>query len=151
MRTIKIFFMALVMSVVAGVGTSYAQTSGSNDAYYKALEKIIEQTDVRNVTVTSLTDVYVKMGLMDAASARAAVNEWFDEDWNEMMNIYVECYKKYFTLEDLQNMIAFYDTPTGKKFAAHNAQLTADAMQMLMSDQKILGDLESILMRYVKK
>lgn len=151
MRTIKIFFMALVMSVIAGAGSSYAQTSGSNDAYYKAVEKIMEQTDARNVTITALTETYVKMGLMDAASAKAALNEWFDEDWNGMINIYVECYKKYFTLADLQNMIDFYNTPTGKKFAAHNAQLTLDAQQMMMSDQKILGDLESILMRYVKK
>lgn len=151
MRTINIFFMALVMSVVAGVGTSYAQTSGSNDAYYKAIERIMEQTDAKNVTINVLTETYVKMGLMDAASAKAALNEWFDEDWNAMMILYVACYKRYFTLEDLQNMIAFYDTPTGRKFAAHNAQLTVDAQQMMMSDQKILGDLESILMRYVKK
>jgi uncharacterized protein len=39
-------------------------------------------------------------------------------------------YAQYYTLEDVNNMIAFYETPSGKKMVASTAALTAEGFQI---------------------
>ena len=43
--------------------------------------------------------------------------------------IYFPLYDKYFTENELKDMIGFYKSPTGKKFVKVTPQLTLDAMQ----------------------
>jgi len=46
-----------------------------------------------------------------------------------MENVYYPLYDKYFTEEDLQAMIDFYKTPTGKKTISVMPQLLQESMQ----------------------
>jgi len=39
-------------------------------------------------------------------------------------------YAQYYTLEDVKNMIAFYETPTGKKLVASTSALTAEGFKI---------------------
>lgn len=58
-------------------------------------------------------------GLSEAGTVemRAAIVEWFDNEvkWEELEPKMVELYTKEFTEPELQDMINFYETPTGRK------------------------------------
>lgn len=49
------------------------------------------------------------------------------DDLTEML---VPVYNKYLTIEDLEAMIEFYSTPTGKKFARNTPMITQESMQI---------------------
>ncbi|MFA6451085.1 MAG: DUF2059 domain-containing protein [bacterium] len=56
-------------------------------------------------------------------------------DINKMVEeIYIPLYAKYFDEDDIKAMIAFYESPTGKKFIDLTPALTAEAMQKMMTD-----------------
>ncbi|MCK4244884.1 MAG: DUF2059 domain-containing protein [Candidatus Omnitrophica bacterium] len=46
-----------------------------------------------------------------------------------MEQVYFPLYDKYFTENELKDMIRFYESPTGKKFVKVTPQLTVDVMQ----------------------
>src|SRR5207248_3089376 len=58
-------------------------------------------------------------------------NEFWDQfqkefDSNELYAKLIPVYDKYFELEDIEELIKFYDTPTGKKFIKNLPEITND-------------------------
>jgi hypothetical protein len=55
-----------------------------------------------------------------AAEMRAAMAEWFDKEikWEDLKPKMVELYAKEFTEKELQDLLAFYRTPSGRKALA---------------------------------
>ena len=49
---------------------------------------------------------------------------------NELTEMLVPVYSKYMTLEDLQELIKFYETPVGKKFAKNTPLIMQESMQI---------------------
>ena len=60
-----------------------------------------------------------RQGMPDAAGAEitAAMSEWFDAEvkWTDIKPKMVEIYTKEFTEQELKDLLAFYQTPTGKQ------------------------------------
>lgn len=60
-----------------------------------------------------------KQGMPEAAAAemRTAMSEWFDTEvkWSEIKPKLVDLYVKEFTEQELKDLLAFYQTPTGQK------------------------------------
>ncbi len=48
---------------------------------------------------------------------------------DDLIEILVPIYEKHLTIEDLQGIITFYETPVGKKYAAQTPLITSEAMQ----------------------
>jgi len=46
-------------------------------------------------------------------------------------NVYVKLYEKYFTLNELKDMVAWYKSPTGQRTLDVTPQLSTEAMQMI--------------------
>jgi uncharacterized protein len=51
---------------------------------------------------------------------------------DEMMQAMMPAYQKHFTHGDIENLIAFYSTPTGAKLLNELPSITAEAMQDMM-------------------
>lgn len=49
----------------------------------------------------------------------------------DLMDQFARVYAVYFTLEELTQIVAFYETPTGQKLAQANADLNADIRRVL--------------------
>lgn len=47
----------------------------------------------------------------------------------ELLDLLLPVYQKHLSLEDIKNMTAFYDTPTGKRFAEQTPAITQESMQ----------------------
>jgi hypothetical protein len=52
--------------------------------------------------------------------------------WDEMMQATIPIYQKHFTKGDIDNLVAFYSTPTGEKILREMPSITAEAMQSMM-------------------
>ena len=51
------------------------------------------------------------------------------EDERPDVDIYVPIYQKYFTLDELREIVAFYDSPVGRKLAAATPAMTREGME----------------------
>jgi len=47
----------------------------------------------------------------------------------ELLDLLLPVYQKHLSLEDINNMTAFYQTPTGKRFAEKTPAITQESMQ----------------------
>lgn len=64
--------------------------------------------------------------IFDKLAARMMAAVTFDELMSE---VYYPLYDKYFTVEDLQDIIAFYQTPTGQRLIQSQPQLMREATE----------------------
>jgi hypothetical protein len=51
--------------------------------------------------------------------------------WKKMEGMFVDIYAEVFTTEELNGIIAFYESPAGQKFIAKQPELTAKTMQKM--------------------
>jgi hypothetical protein len=52
-------------------------------------------------------------------------------DVNELVNLMIPIYDKYFTADDIKAMLVFYDSPTGRKVTATIVPLTQEKMSVM--------------------
>ncbi len=57
-------------------------------------------------------------------------NEFSKTSLNDLTKMLVPVYSKYMTLEDLKELIKFYETPVGKKFAKNTPLIMLESMQI---------------------
>lgn len=110
--------------------TSYAQQSTT---YKQTLAKMIEVSGTMNsfnAAVTQMVSMY--------KSQKTAIPEAF---WTEMesamlksgkddlLEMFTPIYQKHLTEADLKGIIAFYQTPAGKKLAEKTPLITQESMQ----------------------
>jgi uncharacterized protein len=51
-------------------------------------------------------------------------------DANELVQLYIPIYDKYYTEEDLENLIVFYKSPTGRKVTSIMPTMVAESMEV---------------------
>lgn len=148
MKTLKIKLAALVVAILSCTAFASAQTV--TPAYTASVKQIVEMTGGKETIVNVTAPAYAQMGLMSESTARVAVNEWLAASWDDIIDIYTQVYVKYFTQEDLNNIIAFYNTPSGKKFAIHSTDFATEAQTLMLSNPKVVNSLQTIIMKYAK-
>lgn len=102
------------------------------DPYAAAVARIMELTNVRQTTAASLEAMYVNMkaqlGITEAQAGELA-GVVTAAMYDSMVEMYVPIYRKYYTLDDLAQLCAFYETPLGKKAAAVTPRIVQEGMQ----------------------
>lgn len=91
--------------------------SGTDESYKAAISEMINLFKAQNPSVpadvwTEFQAQFLKTSLSDLADMLAPV------------------YQKYLTTSDLEDIISFYSTPTGKKFAKSTPQIMTESMQV---------------------
>lgn len=89
--------------------------SGSELAYKGALDQMISMFKQQQSNVPK--------GFWDEFSA-----ELNKDAYNQLVNIVLPIYQKHLTEADLLGVIAFYETPAGKKFAEKTPLITQESM-----------------------
>lgn len=56
--------------------------------------------------------------------------EFKDSSMEELADMLTPVYQKYMTIEDLNELIKFYESPVGKKFAKNTPLITQESMQI---------------------
>ena len=65
--------------------------------------------------------------------------------WEKMKGVFIDIYAETFTSEELEEIVALYETPIGKKFIAKQPQLTTVTLQ------KMQGLIQSIMPEVQRK
>ena len=148
MKTLKLKLLALLAAVISSAAIASAQTV--TPAYKASVIEITDMTNAKETIINTCVTSFTQTGIMSENSARAALTEWLDGSWDQIIDVYIQAYAKYFTQEDLDNIIAFYKTPTGKKMAIHSSDLAVDSQTAMFSKPEIMTSLQTILTKYAR-
>ena len=129
-----LFLTAVSMIMLFATVTSvYAQSDNDNE-YRATLEKMMNLSGALEVSKTMVPQM---VSMMKQASPGTADAFWddFAAKWktkfaDRMVDLYVPIYQKYLTIDDLKDLIAFYETPIGKKLAEATPKMTVEGMQL---------------------
>lgn len=99
--------------------------------------------DIRKFLVVGGTEANLKVGMqtmipmMKKSSSYSELSDEFwdgfmkEIDYKELIELYVPIYDKYYTHQEIKDLILFYESPTGKK--------TVEKMPLIMAESMTLG------------
>ena len=124
--TMNLFFLLLLSSF------SVTANAQSADSYEQLMEKMLVVT---NSTATFKAAINQVITMLKQQSPNAPEDFWVSMEGeltknvpNDMAVMLSPIYKKYLTAEDLTQLIAFYDSPIGKKLSIVNPQIVTESM-----------------------
>jgi hypothetical protein len=132
---------------------------GDEASARKTAETILDVTNagtsMRTGFVTSIEPMIAgmkKQGMPEAAATEmtASMGEWFDAEikWTEVKPKLVDVYVKEFTEQELKDLLAFYQTPSGKSAIA---KLPVVMRQSSMVVQGIVASKQTSLQQSLSK
>jgi hypothetical protein len=112
------------VSAFAQTNTEYAETlkkmfkvSGSEETYKSAIKQIFTMYKQQYTDVSA--EVWSEFE-----------KEFYAASIDELTEMLAPVYQKHLTQQDLEKLIAFYETPIGKKYAESTPKLMEESMQI---------------------
>lgn len=127
MKTLK--FVLAVVLVVAATPAAFAQKSAAPDLdAARNLMKSLQMEQTWNATVHAITE-QVSQGNEEL---KAPLTEFYARvmSYQEMEPKFAALYAKFFTSSELADLLAFYQSPTGRKALRQLPQITAESMKI---------------------
>ncbi len=126
--SLALFVLFLTLPTVS------ASAQSQDDAYKQTLKTMMTASGVIQTSETLLTQMIVMMkqnatGVADSFWDDFA-GQYKEKFQNRMTELYIPIYQKYLTIDDLKQIIAFYESPVGKKLASVTPAMTAEGMQL---------------------
>ena len=103
-----------------------ASAQAPSDEYKATLEKMLELSGSM-ASAKAMVPQMISM-LKQQSSASASFWDGFQKKWEA--ELYAPVYQKYLTLDDLKKIVAFYESPVGKKLGASTPAMMAEGMQI---------------------
>lgn len=154
--------MRRICTILAVLAATYATPAWSDDASTAAVHQLLSEMNYPQLYQETLTAATSQLPTMlttqlrqqfESTGLNAAQRKLLDDElpaivqrlvdrimqmmqqavpYSEMETVLVGAMSRTFTAEEIQDLIAFYRTPTGKKMLAKTPSLTQEAMQALM-------------------
>ncbi len=134
----QLIVSALLMTLVTTVnGTALAQTPTSNNVPANAQEtekinnikQLLAITGAANISQQILTQLLVGMKSQYPQVPQKAWDAFISEfKPDDILNQLIPLYSKYYSNEEIKQIIAFYQTPVGKKTIMVLPQLTQESI-----------------------
>jgi hypothetical protein len=151
----KRFVLLLVVCLLLG-SVSFAQQSPADAPASKAdIEKYLDVMHTRDMMKTIMDAMSKQLHQMVAEQMKkdpamtpemeARVNKMTDGiiknlPLDEMLDAMIPVYQKHFTKGNIEDLLAFYSTPTGQKIIKELPSITTEAMQAVMPiSQKMMA------------
>ncbi|MCL1910652.1 MAG: DUF2059 domain-containing protein [Leptospirales bacterium] len=111
----------------------YADVKSDTDAeYVKTLNTLFQvsgSSELYSLTITQILAILQEQHPDISKEKWTAIEKEFsDVTLNELTVMLAPVYKKYFNIDDLKEIIKFYNTPVGRKYSKNLLPLTQDAM-----------------------
>ncbi len=107
-------------------------SSMGQDSYTETLKEYFKaagQAETFNSVIDQVIGMYKQqMPTVDAATWDMMSKEFKGSSMDELSVLLADVYKKHLTEKDLKEIIAFYNTPVGKKLAAETPAITNESM-----------------------
>ncbi|KUY17477.1 hypothetical protein BAZ12_00980 [Elizabethkingia miricola] len=126
MKKITILFLIMTGSLIF----AQEQTiSPAKKEKIKTLLKITNMTGIANQMMGNMLNYYQANYKQVPAEYWTEVKKEATDSINEFEGLMIPTYSKYYTEKELDDMIAFYKTPTGKKMIEIMPDMTKESMQ----------------------
>lgn len=133
----KLFSVAMTCIIVllTSILPASAQTPTQDDEYKAALKKIMTlsgaSATIDNI-LPQLMAVTKNSGMQkDEVYWKEFSDKWLRKIEDKVMEIYIPIYKRYLTLDDLKKVVAFYESPVGKKLGKTAPIIMTEGMPMI--------------------
>lgn len=125
-----IFAVALALVMAASVRPAAAQ----DDAYRKLLSELLDKSGQLAAADMIMSQLLPMVKQSSAGQIPEEFWKTFSAKWTEitrgkMVDLYVPIYKKYLSAADLKQIVAFYESPAGKKLAGATPAIAGEGMQ----------------------
>ncbi|MBE2213945.1 MAG: DUF2059 domain-containing protein [Opitutaceae bacterium] len=128
--------MTALLACMALAGST--PSPASEDTGIELAGSLLEKIDARGAmraefdqTIGDLLQRLSESGFPDAATieVKRALSEWYEQEivWSEIQPRLAAAYARDFSPEELRELIAFFDTPLGRKAASRLPSLTIES------------------------
>jgi hypothetical protein len=104
-----------------------------SDDYKKAVKKMLEVSGSQAIFKASVSQMMDIMKKQYSSVPDKVWSEFITEmektSMEDLIVLLIPIYHKHFTLEDIKQLIDFYQSPVGKKFAEKTPLITQESMQ----------------------
>lgn len=120
----------LALSVIFG-SLSFAQTDADYTLSLKKMFKVSGTEESYQAAIKQMFSMFKEQ----SPNVKATIWEEFENEFlhtsiNELVEMLAPVYKKYMTKEDLEEMITFYETPVGQKYAKSTPLIMRESMEV---------------------
>lgn len=127
-------FFCLSVSSIAQVDKNYNDT-------LKSLFEVSGTESTYQVAIQQMFGMYKEMYTeVDASTWDELELEFSKTSLNELTKMLAPVYKKYLSIDDLNEIIRFYNSPVGKKFAENTPLIMQESMQIGQEWGKKIGE-----------
>lgn len=128
----KFFFMATMCIAMLSLQPTGAYAQETNNQYKETLYKMLDKSGGLE-SVRLMVPQLVNMMKQQAASQPDSFWEDFTKRWtkqfiDKMVEGITPIYQKHLTLKELEDILAFYNTPAGKKLSASTPAVAKEVM-----------------------
>lgn len=128
----KFFFMATMCIAMLSLQPTGTYAQETNNQYKETLYKMLDKSGGLE-SVKLMIPQLVNMMKQQAASQPDSFWEDFTKRWtkqliDKMVEGITPIYQKHLTLKDLEDILAFYNTPAGKKLSAGTPAVAKEVM-----------------------
>jgi hypothetical protein len=144
----KRFLMLMGLCLVLATGAAAQQAASDMPASKEDVQRYLDVMHYREMTTKmievmskstdqTLHEQYLKNKEKLPTDFEARINKEWDDflknfPFDEIFQAMVPVYQKHFTKGEIDNMVAFYLSPTGQKLLKEMPAITAEAMQSMM-------------------
>ncbi len=115
------------------ISYSYGQSQAQTDLYSETLSELMKVTGSEATYKTVVTQM---IEMFKQQNNSSIPDKFWDEletelnadIINDLLKILTPIYQKHLSIKDLREVIAFYNSPTGKKFAQKTPIITQESM-----------------------
>lgn len=136
MKTLKIIFTFLMASHFGAIAQNTIQTpQKNNNAAYKSVLSELLKVSGANANFELILEQMLPMlqqqnKAIPKEELEAVTSKFVQSSILELTELSVPIYQKHLDLKDLQEVIAFYKTPAGKKHAEKTPIIAQESMQI---------------------
>ena len=128
----KFFFMATMCIAMLSLQPTGTYAQETNNQYKETLYKMLDKSGGLE-SVKLMVPQLVNMMKQQAASQPDSFWEDFTKRWtkqfiDKMVEGITPIYQKHLTLKELEDILAFYNTPAGKKLSASTPAVAKEVM-----------------------
>ena len=128
-RVMVIFFM--LTCIIAFQGAAYSEEPALSKKYAKDVRKLLILTGTDKISMQIMVNMFAKFKELLPQVPEEFWQEALKEfNADELIDLIIPVYAKHFSHDDIKEMIAFYESPLGKKITAALPSITQESMKL---------------------
>ncbi|MBN2348805.1 MAG: DUF2059 domain-containing protein [Bacteroidales bacterium] len=121
----------LILAVSLSISSLFSQTENE---YEQTLKKMLSISGTEASFETAISQMF-QMYKQQQTDVPADIWDEFEQEFlrtslDDLVEMFTPVYKKYLTIEDLKQIIKFYQTPAGKKYAEKTPLIMQESMEV---------------------